>query len=139
MNKLVHILMVSSVLFISGCSLTPENNERSNANEVDPRQGEEVQRVCNIDSWGQIDGNGKALIVYDSRRQAYKLSMIGLCDADWAMSRILIDGNSGNNCVGRGSKIATDANFARGGACTVMKVHQWLPKENKEQESEQEN
>ena len=127
MKKSLCSIIILGLFGLGACSSTESTQQETTVKEVSPRQGEEVKRVCNIDGWGQVEGDGKALIVYNSRREAFKLSMIGLCDADWAMSRILIDGNSGANCVGRGSKIATDANFSRSGICTVMKVHQWLP------------
>lgn len=126
MKYSLHSVIIVVLIGLSACSSIDNNQQGDNYIEVNPRQGDKVQQVCNIDGWGQFEGDNKALIVYNSRREAFKLSMIGMCDADWAMSQIVIDGNAGANCVGRGSKIATDANFSRNGVCTVMSVHQWL-------------
>ncbi|NQY35194.1 MAG: hypothetical protein HRT37_09560 [Alteromonadaceae bacterium] len=119
------LIALTLSLLVSACSSTSENVS-AELEKVDPRQGEAVTQVCKISGWGQIEGDGNVLLIYNYRREAFKLSMVGFCDADWAMSHILIDGKGGANCVARGSKITTDANFSRGGSCTVMKIHKWL-------------
>jgi len=125
MNNLTKILITASMLVLIGCSATSEENQATKVTKKSPRQGEEVQRICNINGWS--NGERNSLIVHKSKRESFKLTLIGMCDAEWAFSKIATSSISGRDCITRGDKIATDANGSRGATCTVMKIHQWLP------------
>jgi len=129
MNKTILALISTLVISITACTNTPVNNQSENTKKVNPRQGEEVQQVCHINGWNNAVGERNAIIVHDRKRQAYKVSLIGMCDADWAMHKIAMTSKTGRDCLTRGDKIATDATTSRGAACTVMKIHKWLPKQ----------
>ncbi|MFT5294013.1 MAG: hypothetical protein ACI9YH_000019 [Colwellia sp.] len=138
MNKLKAILIPTCMIIAVGCSTTSENSLSENTKQVSPRQGEEVQRVCNINGWSNAESNKNAIIVHNSRREAYKLSLIGMCDADWAMHKIGMTSKGGRNCLSRGDKIVTDADVSRGAVCTVMKIYHWLPEDQESKKTVEE-
>jgi len=136
MNKIILALISTFALSITACTNTPDNKQGDTAKKVSPRQGEEVQQVCHINGWNNAAGERNAIIVHDRKRQAYKVSLIGMCDADWAMHKIALTSKTGRDCLTRGDKVATDASTSRGTACTVMKIHEWLPKQKASEKSE---
>ena len=137
MNNLIKILIAGCMVLLIGCSTTPVDNQAKTVKKISPRQGEEVQRVCNINGWS--NGERNSLIVHNSKHESYKLSLIGMCDAEWAFSKIAMSSNFGRDCITRGDKIATDANSSRGATCTVMKIHKWLPEKEKSKETVEKN
>ncbi|NQZ24614.1 MAG: hypothetical protein HRT53_21545 [Colwellia sp.] len=137
MNNLSNILISGCMILSIGCSTTSEDKQVKTVKKISPRQGEEVQRVCNINGWS--NGERNSLIVHNSKRESYKLSLIGMCDAEWAFSKIAMSSHFGRDCITRGDKIATDANTSRGATCTVMKIHQWLPEKEKSENTDEKN
>ena len=126
MKNLMKIGFLAAAVSLASCSATDDiaDNEKQ---EISPRQGEEVQQVCNINGWTNADHEHNALIVNTMRRESFRLTLVGICDPDWAMHRIAMSNKSGRDCITRGDRIITDANTNRGAFCTVTKIHKWLP------------
>ncbi|WOH39465.1 DUF6491 family protein [Thalassotalea fonticola] len=135
------ILIVTLALsLVSACV---SNSETKEPQQPDPRQGEEVNQICfnrTMDSWSPLEGENKALLVYDSRNDPYKLDLIGTCDPEWAMMRIATVSRGASNCLSRGDKIITDADMDRHDSCTIMKIYKWHPEklENKDDSNKKE-
>lgn len=129
---------VTALSILAACTTSEQNNEPE---KVDPRQGEAVNQICfnrNMDNWSPLEGNRKALIVFDKRDNAFKLDLIGTCDPQWAMLRIATISRGNSSCLSRGDKIITDADMSRHDSCTIMKIHKWHPEklENKDDKKE---
>jgi hypothetical protein len=135
MNKLIPILLPTCMILTAACTTTTSVDQDENTKKVSSRIGEAVQRVCNIDSWNNVEGEKNALIIYNNKREIYKVSLIGMCDPDWAMQKIGMTSKGGRNCLSRGDKIVTDADVSRGAVCTVMKINHWLPIEAKSEKA----
>ncbi|MDG1731749.1 MAG: DUF6491 family protein [Thalassotalea sp.] len=134
---LKNILLVSSVSLLSACAVNPDDAQPK---KVDPRQGEEVNQVCfnrTMDSWSPIEGENKALIVFDRRKEQYKLDLIGTCDPEFAMMRIATVSRGSSSCLSRGDKVITDADMDRHDSCTIMGIYKWHPE--KEEKNKQED
>lgn len=131
------LLTISLVAFLSACSSTEEKKEIVSV-ENDPRIGEEVKSVCSIRSirgWQHVDNDRDALIVNMPRDKSYKLSLMGFCDAEWAMTKIAVVSKTGSQCMHRGDKVLTDSDVMSSGACTIHKIQEWLPERLKEQDN----
>lgn len=134
---LKNILLVSSVTLLSACAVNPDD---AKPKKVDPRQGEEVNQVCfnrTMDSWSPIEGENKALIVFDRRKEQYKLELIGTCDPEFAMMRIVTVSRGSSSCLSKGDKVITDADMDRNDSCTIMGIYKWHPE--KEEKNKQED
>lgn len=134
---LKNILLVSFVSLLSACAVNPDDAQPK---KVDPRQGEEVNQVCfnrTMDSWSPIEGQNKALIVFDRRKEQYKLDLIGTCDPEFAMMRIATVSRGSSSCLSRGDKVITDADMDRHDSCTIMGIYKWHPE--KEEKNKQED
>lgn len=123
-------------------SLTACTNNKLNTEpkKIDPRQGEEVNQICfnrTMDSWSPLEGENKALLVYDSRNDPYKLDLIGTCDPEWAMMRIATISRGASNCLSRGDKVITDADMDRHDSCTIMRIYKWHPEKLDKEESQE--
>ncbi|KGJ89235.1 DUF6491 family protein [Thalassotalea sp. ND16A] len=116
-----------AVALLSACAATEQAKEEKTP---DIRQGEAVNQICfnrNMDGWRPLEDDNKALIVFDRRRQAYKLDLIGTCDPQWAMMRIATISRGSSSCLSRGDKVITDADMSRHDSCTIMKIYKWHP------------
>lgn len=120
---------VISMLVLSACSSTEQTQQKLSVDE-DPRIGEEVKSVCStrfIKGWQHVDNDKNALILNMPRNQSYKVSLIGTCDADWALSKIAIVSRTGSSCLYQGDKVFTDSNMNIPSSCTVNKIELWHP------------
>ena len=120
-------LAILSTLFLSACAITDDNKEPE---KIDPREGETVNQICfagRMDGWSPLEGDNKALIVYDRRNEAYKLTLVGTCDPQWAMMRIATVSRGSSSCLSRGDKVITDADMDRYDNCTIMRINKWHP------------
>ncbi|WNC67969.1 DUF6491 family protein [Thalassotalea nanhaiensis] len=118
---------IALLLLLTACASTEQSQKDK---PVDPRQGEAVNQICftgNMDGWSPLEGDNKALIVFDRRDDAYKLDLVGTCDPQWAMMRIATVSRGASNCLSRGDKIFTDAGMSRHDSCTIMKIYKWHP------------
>lgn len=125
----ISILPIVVALAISGCGSTGEKKEVVSI-ENDPRIGQEVKSVCSIRSirgWQHVDNDRDALIVKMPRDKSYKLSLMGFCDAEWAMTKIAVVSKTGSQCMHRGDKVLTDSDVMASGACTIHKIQEWYP------------
>ena len=126
-------------MFISACSSTESKKELVSV-ENDPRIGDEVKSVCSIRSirgWQHVDNDRDALIVNMPRDKSYKLSLMGFCDAEWAMTKIAVVSKTGSQCMHRGDKVLTDSDVMSSGACTIHKIQEWYPEKLKEQDEKE--
>ncbi|OUS23227.1 hypothetical protein A9Q98_15875 [Thalassotalea sp. 42_200_T64] len=126
-----------AVALLSACAAT-DNPKQEKAPDI--RLGEEVNQICfnrNMDGWRPLEDDNKALIVFDRRRQAYKLDLIGTCDPQWAMLRIATISRGNSSCLSRGDKVITDADMSRHDSCTIMKIHKWHPEKLQDEDSQE--
>ena len=124
-NKIIIACLTMSL--ISACA---NNDESKEPKKIDPRQGEEVNQICfnrNMDGWSPLEGNNKAILVTDRKRDEYKLDLIGTCDPQWAMMRIATISRGNSSCLSRGDKIVTDADMNMQDSCTIMRIYKWHP------------
>ncbi|TRX53955.1 DUF6491 family protein [Thalassomonas sp. M1454] len=124
---MLKLLSLFSLLLLSACAT---NTADQAPQKPDPRQGEEVTQICfnrTMDSWSPIEGENKALVVFDRRKEQYKLDLIGTCDPDFAMLRIATISRGASNCLSKGDKVITDADMDRHDNCTIMGIYKWHP------------
>ena len=122
------LLAIVVTILVSAC--VTSGNDVSEPKKVDPRQGEEVNQICfnrNMDGWSPLEGNNKAILVTDRRRDEYKLDLIGTCDPQWAMMRIATISRGNSSCLSRGDKIVTDADMNMQDSCTIRRIYKWHP------------
>ncbi|WP_394175769.1 DUF6491 family protein [Thalassotalea litorea] len=125
--------LLTVLLVIGGCS---GNGEQSSAaKEVDPRQGKEVSQVCyasSLDSWSTLDSERKALLIYPRSNKAYKLTLSGTCDPQWAFTRIATVQRMGSSCLSRGDKVVTDVTGGMVDSCIITRIYEWHPEKSKD-------
>lgn len=127
-------LSLLAILFIlSGCSSS--SSESVEEKPVDPRQGKEVSQVCyasSLDRWSTLDNERKALLIYPRSDKAYKLTLSGTCDPQWAFTRIATVQRMGSSCLSRGDKVVTDINGGMVDSCIITRIHEWHPEKSKD-------
>ncbi|TLU67211.1 hypothetical protein FE810_02705 [Thalassotalea litorea] len=125
--------LLTTLLAIGGCS---GNGEQSSAaKEIDPRQGKEVSQVCyasSLDSWSTLDSERKALLIYPRSNKAYKLTLSGTCDPQWAFTRIATVQRMGSSCLSRGDKVVTDVTGGMVDSCIITRIYEWHPEKSKD-------
>jgi hypothetical protein len=109
---------------VSACA-TPPPDMMADA-KPDPRQGEEVRRICftqQIRNWRENDRD--SVIVEVGTRDEYKLELIGTCQPQDAFTSIgLISGVGGGSCLSWGDKLVTDARY-NDGSCMIRRIYKW--------------
>ncbi|TKB47145.1 DUF6491 family protein [Thalassotalea mangrovi] len=128
LNSWLRISSIPLLLMIFGCG----SNGTGTAEQkpVDPRQGKEVSQVCyasSLDRWSTLDNERKALLIYPRANKAYKLTLSGTCDPQWAFTRIATVQRMGSSCLSRGDKIVTDMSGGMADSCIITRIHEWHP------------
>lgn len=131
------VLVLSTAL--SGCSSTTEKETPRYTKENDPRVGDSVSQVCfnsGISGWSEVDNDRNALLVHFGVNRIYKVQLIGMCEADWAMSRIAVISRTNSSCMSRGDKVLTDAQNHATSSCSITKIYEWHDIAEKEKNQE---
>lgn len=138
------ILTGGAALALVGCATEPGAVETASLDneQVDPRRGEEVRRICfasNIDSFGETT---RKTVVVREGRDRYLIETFGGChpSLDHALS-LAFDTFSG--CVARGDDIIAFDSIGgqrHGGigpsACKIKRIYAWNPDATDEAETE---
>ena len=109
-------------MVVSGCVAVEESEQA----EIDPRQGEAVDRVCfirNIDNWRSLDR--RSVLVERGINDWYKLDLIGVCDPDAAFNSIALRSRGGSSCLRRGDTVFTDEFGGDVRRCSVRAIYRW--------------
>lgn len=127
MKAILSVTLVSAVLLM-GCQTSPDTEKKET--KPDLRIGEEVNQICfarSINGWETVDKRNDAIILNKNVKDKYILSLAGICDPQWAMSRIGTVSRGNSSCLSRGDKIITDNNMSQNASCTIMKINAWHP------------
>jgi hypothetical protein len=131
MKKLLTTFLIMVPVLLAACASTPDDSTEIPL-DSDPRIGEEVNQVCfarNLDSWQNVDNDGRAVILKMNNRETFKATLSGVCEPDWATVGIAVITRPGSNCISRGDRLKTDGDTARGygSACTISHIYKWNP------------
>lgn len=128
--NVTHILAASALLALAGCATDDAATQTAEADTVDPRRGEQIDRLCfahNIDGFGETTRN--SVVVSEGLDQYLVETFPGCFDLDDAQS-LAID--STLSCLTRGDRITGfDSVFGpdnigpRSYACTVKAIYEW--------------
>jgi len=136
MKTIISITALCATLLM-GCQTSPETPKQNNKPDV--RIGEAVNQICfarSINGWETVDKRNDVIVLNQSVKNKYILSLAGVCDQQWAMSRIGTVSRGNSSCLSRGDKIITDNNMNRGASCTIMKINEWHPEKLVEKPTE---
>lgn len=124
------ILAASALLVLAGCATDDATTKTAEAETVDPRRGDEVDRLCfarNINGFGETTRN--SVVVSEGLDQYLVETFRGCFDLDDAQS-LAID--SSLSCLTRGDRITgfdsvfgPDNTRPRSYACTVKAIYEW--------------
>ncbi|PAJ73764.1 hypothetical protein CJF42_14045 [Pseudoalteromonas sp. NBT06-2] len=137
MKKILVSTLVSA-FFLMGCQTNPDTNKQETKPDI--RIGEEVNQICfarSINGWEAVDKRNDVIVLNKNVKDKYILSLAGICDPQWAMSRIGTVSRGNSSCLSRGDKIITDNNINRNASCTIMKINKWHPEKHVEQQPTQ--
>lgn len=126
--NLTLLTLISGLLF--GCASSDQEQAFSYDKNNDPRIGQAVDRVCfsnAISGWGEVDNDPDGLLVHFGSNRTFKLDLIGMCEPDWAMTKVAFISRSGSNCLAKGDKVVTDSQRDRHSSCVVSAIHEWQP------------
>ena len=136
MKTLISITALCATLLM-GCQTSPDTNQKTA--KADVRIGEEVNQICfarSINGWETVDKRNDLIVLNQNVNDKYVLSLAGICDPQWAMSRIGTVSRGNSSCLSRGDKIVTDNNMNRNASCTIMKINKWHPEKLVEKPSD---
>lgn len=135
MKYLIILLMTAVTSLTTGCAATDTDNVVKYEKDSDPRVGDSVDRVCfnrSITGWSNLDNDNNALLVHFGVNRSYKVKLVGMCEANWAMARIAVVSKQGSSCMSVGDKIVTDAQMNSVSSCTITEIFEWHKQSNKE-------
>ncbi len=103
---------------------------REDPAKPDPRIGEEVNRICfarNIDSWKEIDGEDRAILLQTGVRNWHRVELSAGCRSrDFRFAHwIGIDSRPAGGCVTPGDAIIVDTNGPFTRRCIITKINKW--------------
>jgi len=136
MKTLISITALCATLLM-GCQTSPDTNQKTA--KADVRIGEEVNQICfarSINGWETVDKRNNLIVLNQNVNDKYALGLAGICDPQWAMSRIGTVSRGNSSCLSRGDKIVTDNNMNRNASCTIMKINKWHPEKLVEKPSD---
>lgn len=136
MKKIIATTLVSALLLM-GCQTSPETPKKDVKPDI--RIGEEVNQICfarSINGWETVDKRNDVIVLNKNVKDKYILSIAGICDPQWAMSRIGTVSRGNSSCLSRGDKIITDNNMNQNASCTIMKINEWHPEKLVEKPTE---
>jgi hypothetical protein len=117
------VLGACAALLAAACSTPPVQTAEA---KPDPRQREEVDRVCfksQVKSWSKNDDRSVIISVLSSAtskgtRQDYKLELMGSCQPEDAFMDIGLRSTPGGGCI---EPQVTEVL----GSCVVKKIYKW--------------
>lgn len=128
MANSMYLPVALAASLLAGCASNDDLVKAKYDKENDPRVGDEIERVCfnnNISGWSDVDNDNNALLVHFGAKRSYKVKLIGMCEADWAMARIAVVSRIGSSCMSVGDKIVTDAQMNSLSSCTITDIYEW--------------
>lgn len=128
MKYILTLVIIVITSLTTGCAAT-DNTDTVNYNN-DPRVGDSIDRVCfnkSISGWSDVDNDNSALLVHFGVNRSYKVKLVGMCESNWAMTRIAVVSRLGSSCMSTGDKIVTDAQL---GSCTITDIFEWHAQPN---------
>ncbi|MFZ5618983.1 MAG: DUF6491 family protein [Pseudomonadota bacterium] len=126
---------------VSGAALAEEEKA------ADPRQGEEVDRICfgrDINNFKAIKGEDDAILLERGVNDWYKATLIGACsyrELNWAQS-VAIEQHPAGGCVTSGDYLIFsrsafgDFSFPNATRCAISEIYEWNPKAAENGEAE---
>ncbi|MCB2114632.1 MAG: hypothetical protein KDD85_13960 [Parvularculaceae bacterium] len=124
----VYALAAGAAIMTGGAALAE--------NGGDPRQGEEVGRICfgrDINNFKAIEGEDDAVLLERGVNDWYRASLTGACNyrqLKWAQS-VIIEQRPAGGCLTRGDtlvfsrSISGDFSFPNTTRCIITDIHKW--------------
>ena len=121
-------LLCTAALTISACATATDTQEEMA--EIDPRIGEEVDRICfskSISGWNTVKGDRDAVILTRGVRERYRVEYSGVCNhSDFrSANSIGIDSRGSGSCISRGDSLLVRTIGDRVSRCFITQINRW--------------
>ena len=107
-----------------------EHHESGDASTVDPRLGEETNRICfasTINGWRSVKGEDDVVLLERGVNDWYRVELSGGCDEHLLRSAMAIgiDSRPGGGCVTRGDRIIVEDSPSFTRRCMITRIYKW--------------
>ena len=107
-----------------------EHHESGEAMDVDPRLGEETNRICfasTINGWRSVKGEDDVVLLERGVNDWYRVELSGGCDERILRSALAIgiDSRPGGGCVTRGDTIIVEDSPGFSRRCMITRIYKW--------------
>ena len=107
-----------------------EHHEGDTADAVDPRLGEQVNRICfsrSISGWKSLKGEDNVVLLRSGVREWHRVELMGGCRESLFRSALSIgiDSRPIGSCVSRGDAIIVEDTPGFTRRCVISRIYEW--------------